>query len=150
LIDYYKILNVDFGATESEIKIAFRKLAVIYHPDKNNGDFKSEEIFKTILNAYEVLSDKEKKAKYDIEYEQNQQSFNSIDYGFDSKDTPRQRQQKSVNGKPYIIYVVVVLVIIILYLIGNSKQTTTGNNEVDLELENDNGDNRPQTGEIEF
>jgi curved DNA-binding protein len=63
--DYYKILGVDKTATQDEIKKAFRKLAIKYHPDKNKGDKKSEEKFKEINEANEVLGDKEKRKKYD-------------------------------------------------------------------------------------
>jgi len=63
--DYYKTLGVNKGATEKEIKSAFRKLAQKYHPDRNRGDKRAEEHFKAINEAYEVLGDKEKRAKYD-------------------------------------------------------------------------------------
>jgi curved DNA-binding protein len=63
--DYYKILGVDKRASEREIKQAYRKLARQYHPDVNPGDKRAEEKFKTINEAYEVLSDAEKRQKYD-------------------------------------------------------------------------------------
>jgi curved DNA-binding protein len=63
--DYYKTLGVNKSATGKEIKSAFRKLAQKYHPDRNQGDKRAEEHFKEINEAYEVLSDKEKRAKYD-------------------------------------------------------------------------------------
>ncbi len=63
--DYYKILGVSKGASEAEIKAAYRKLAKQYHPDKNLGDKKSEEKFKEINEANEVLGDPHKRAKYD-------------------------------------------------------------------------------------
>ena len=63
--DYYAILGVNKNATGEEIKKAFRKLAVKYHPDRNPGDKQSEERFKEISEAYEVLSDSEKRQKYD-------------------------------------------------------------------------------------
>lgn len=63
--DYYKILNVSRGASADEIKKAFRKLARKHHPDVNPGDKKAEEKFKEINEAYEVLSDPDKRRKYD-------------------------------------------------------------------------------------
>ncbi len=76
--DYYKVMGVSKSATTDEIKKAFRKLAVKYHPDKNAGDKKAEEKFKEIAEANEVLSDPVKRKKYDElganwkEYEQQQ------------------------------------------------------------------------------
>jgi curved DNA-binding protein len=63
--DYYQALGVNKGASPEEIKKAFRKLALKYHPDKNPGDKEAEEKFKEINEAYAVLSDPEKKAQYD-------------------------------------------------------------------------------------
>ena len=63
--DYYDILGVSKGASATEIKKAYRKKALEYHPDKNPGDTKAEETFKKAAEAYEVLSDPDKKAKYD-------------------------------------------------------------------------------------
>lgn len=63
--DYYDILGLQKGASEDEIKKAFRKLAIQYHPDKNQGNKEAEEKFKEINEAYQVLSDPQKKAQYD-------------------------------------------------------------------------------------
>jgi curved DNA-binding protein len=63
--DYYQILGLKKGASNEEIKKAYRKLAVKYHPDKNPGDKEAEEKFKEINEAYAVLSDTQKKAQYD-------------------------------------------------------------------------------------
>ena len=63
--DFYDILGVSKNATASEIKKAYRKKALQYHPDKNPGDEKAEEQFKKAAEAYEVLSDPDKKARYD-------------------------------------------------------------------------------------
>ena len=63
--DYYEVLGVDKSASADEIKKAYRKMAVKYHPDKNPGDKEAEEKFKEAAEAYSVLSDADKKAKYD-------------------------------------------------------------------------------------
>lgn len=63
--DYYKILGVPKNATSDVIKKAFRKLAVKYHPDKNPNDKAAEEKFKEANEANEVLSDSDKRKKYD-------------------------------------------------------------------------------------
>ncbi len=63
--DYYEVLGVDRNVTEEDIKKVYRKLALKYHPDRNPGDKKSEEKFKEILEAYQVLSDPQKRATYD-------------------------------------------------------------------------------------
>lgn len=63
--DYYKILGVERNATPEKIKTAYRKLAMKYHPDHNQGSTSAEEKFKEINEAYDVLSDKTKRARYD-------------------------------------------------------------------------------------
>lgn len=63
--DYYKILGLSKTATETEIKKAYRKLALQYHPDKNAGDEKAEARFKEVGEAYAILSDPQKKARFD-------------------------------------------------------------------------------------
>jgi molecular chaperone DnaJ len=63
--DYYEVLGVDKGASAEDIKKAYRKMAIKYHPDKNPGDKEAEEKFKEAAEAYSVLSDADKKARYD-------------------------------------------------------------------------------------
>ncbi len=63
--DYYEVLGLQKGASEDEIKKAFRKMAMKYHPDRNPGDKEAEEKFKEVNEAYGILSDPDKKDKYD-------------------------------------------------------------------------------------
>src|SRR5580704_994728 len=63
--DYYEVLGVRREADEEDIKRAYRKLAMQYHPDRNVGDAEAEEKFKEAAEAYEVLHDREKRQRYD-------------------------------------------------------------------------------------
>ncbi|MER3558845.1 MAG: molecular chaperone DnaJ, partial [Armatimonadota bacterium] len=85
--DYYAILGVPRNATEKEIKAAYRKLARQYHPDVNPGDKNAEERFKEINEAYQVLSDPEKRAAYDR-------------YGEQWQAYQRMREQYGENFQP--------------------------------------------------
>lgn len=82
--DYYEILGISKNASEKDIKKAYRKLAIEHHPDKTKGDSKSESLFKEINEAYQTLSDSEKKTKYDM-------------YGHDYANTNRQSNQNYNN-----------------------------------------------------
>ena len=63
--DYYEVLGVDKNASSDDLKKAYRKLALKYHPDRNPGDKEAEEKFKEAAEAYDVLSNPDKKARYD-------------------------------------------------------------------------------------
>ena len=78
--DYYEVLGVGRNADEKEIKRAYRKLAKQYHPDMNPGDAKAEQKFKEITEAYNVLSDTEKKKLYD------QFGFAAFEDGFSAEN----------------------------------------------------------------
>lgn len=101
--DYYKILGVDKSAADKDIKKAYRQLARQYHPDKNPGDKSAEERFKEINEAYEVLSDTDKRAKYD-QLGSNYQRFRqmggdpgSFDFSQWASGGPRSYQQVNLN-----------------------------------------------------
>ena len=80
--DYYKILGVEKSASQDEIKKAYRKLAMKYHPDRNQDNKKAEEKFKQITEANEVLSDPQKRKKYDT-LGSNWKQHQSQGQGFD-------------------------------------------------------------------
>ncbi|MCX8111274.1 MAG: molecular chaperone DnaJ [Syntrophorhabdaceae bacterium] len=106
--DYYQILGVSRNATDEELKKAYRKLALKYHPDRNPGDRHAEEMFKEINEAYEVLSNPEKRMRYDrfgtadevgsffdFGFQGNFESvFNDLFSDFFGTQTRRQRSKK--------------------------------------------------------
>jgi curved DNA-binding protein len=98
--DYYKILGVARSADAAEIKKAYRKLAMKFHPDRNPGNKQSEDTFKEINEAYEVLSDPEKRGRYD----QLGESYSSwqnagAQGGFNWNDWMNQAQQQQSAGR---------------------------------------------------
>lgn len=103
--DYYKVLGVEKTATIAEIKKAYRKLAQKYHPDMNQNNKESEEKFKEISEAYEVLKDEERRAKYDnlgSRYNQHRQS-GGVNNDFNWSDW-YSNQQQSQGGQGYSNY----------------------------------------------
>jgi curved DNA-binding protein len=102
--DYYKILGVDKNASQDEIKKAYRKLAMKYHPDRNEGNKKAEEKFKQITEANEVLSDPDKRKKYDTlgsnwkQYQSQGQGFEDFYSHFGGSGRGAGRTQYSYSG----------------------------------------------------
>lgn len=161
MINYYKTLEVKPSATETEIKKAFRRLAIKYHPDKNKGRKDAEEKFKEIAFAYEVLSDPVRKLELDIYLSQQNLTFTiksgSTRSGAESeykktefKDKPNQKEEINIR---VTLFWTVALIILIIYLISNSDpetKRTTGNKKADKELEKEESARKPKTGEINF
>ena len=79
-MEYYSILGVSKNATDAEIKKAYRKLAVQFHPDKNPGDKSAEEKFKKIVDAYSILGDPQKRKEYDTPKNTRYSNFNFDDF----------------------------------------------------------------------
>ena len=78
-MNYYEILGLDKNATQDDIKKAYRKLAIKYHPDKNLDNPEAEENFKIINEAYSILSDDSKRRIYDLELDPNQKQESIIE-----------------------------------------------------------------------
>src|ERR1017187_4749828 len=95
--DYYKILGVDKNATKDEIKKVYRRLAKKYHPDKNPGDKTSEEKFKEVTEANEVLSDPEKRKKY-------QNAGTDSNYGYRNYQPGGQGEGVHISGNFYDLF----------------------------------------------
>ena len=75
MTDYYKVLNISYDASAKHIKKTYRKLVLKYHPDKNPNDKEAEDKFKDIAEAYEVLSDSNKKRELDEWLERQRNAF---------------------------------------------------------------------------
>ncbi len=153
-IDNYKILGVTFEASENDIKVKYRKLALIHHPDKNNGSKKSEDNFKNLVNAYEILSNKKLRSIYDIEYSQYYQfeKFKIV-----NNPIPKERfqaakkyqQNNSNNTSSFTKLIWALIILLFLYVIlPNTK--TTGNKKADKALSEEKNNVRPESGELDF
>ncbi len=97
--DYYQILGVERTANADEVKKAYRKLAIQYHPDKNPGDKEAEDRFKEIAEAYEILSDPSKRANYDrFGYEGIKGAFHGRGGGFSWEDFHHTQDFEDIFG----------------------------------------------------
>jgi curved DNA-binding protein CbpA len=142
--DYYSILGLSSNASERDIKTAFKRLAVQFHPDKNPNNPTAEERFKQINEAYQILSDPASKARYDyatwtggqasaatpepesnIYYDERDRRWRTRNYTQTGTATPPVEQKKSKAGLFFVIGAVVVLSVIVIlnfeYLIFLSK-----------------------------
>lgn len=118
--NYYSTLEVDRNASKEDIKKAYRKLSMKYHPDRNQGDKDSEERFKEINEAYSVLSDDNKRAEYD-----NPPMFNNMfgfDFGFGNFSHSKRKpdMNRPVDGQAIVMRVHIPLD---LYLFGGQFKT---------------------------
>lgn len=102
-IDYYKVLGVDKNATQEEIKKAFRKLARQYHPDLNPNDESAKDKFQQINEANEVLSDPEKRKKYDAYGEnwKHAEEFEAQQRQYQAQQGNRSQYWYSGNGSDF-------------------------------------------------
>ncbi len=101
--DYYKILGVSSNATEDVIKKAYRKLALLYHPDRNPNDKAAEEKFKEIAEAYDVLSDDKKRADFDNlrSFGRKRKQYTNTNYDFSSDDfNPSYKKNYKTHENP--------------------------------------------------
>lgn len=166
MITHYKILDVNTSADKNDVKKAYRKLALKHHPDRNQGNLKSEEEFKKILTAYEILSDENKRAIYDKELEIHLKSrtFNK------NKSTNPKTQQKHYNtGRKKVTpdYTRVLDLIVAFVITGfivsailygilkdteqeskSDKNDKVKNKTKEIHIEEDT--ERPESGEINF
>jgi hypothetical protein len=125
--DYYKILELPFGASSLEIKRAYYRLAFKYHPDKNYGNPLFEELFKEINEAYHILSDDTKRVIYHIEYDDFLKGRSSIHKPVVPADPafrPRPRgpaTRITVEYKELKIAVTIVFIIMVVVLLFEAK-----------------------------
>jgi molecular chaperone DnaJ len=148
-IDHYKILKLDFNCSEVEIKRQYRKLAFKLHPDKNGGSIKSEEEFKQLVNAYEILSDFNSRLNYNKEY-LNYNTIKSHNGAPNSTEFDSESNNQKKKSSPISYYFIWILIAVIAYFILISNKTTTGNSKADKALNDQEQNERPQSGEIDF
>jgi curved DNA-binding protein CbpA len=128
MINYYKVLGVENSATNIEIKKAFRRLALKYHPDRNPNIKEAEEMFKKINTAHEVLSDVVKRREYDskIVFELNntnsRQNYNRNEHVY-------KQQEEGGFLRTFFNFILIIGVIsLLINLFGGNNQNNSNNN----------------------
>jgi hypothetical protein len=151
-----------FEASEIDIKMRFRKLASKHHPDKNGGSKKSEETFKVILDAYETLSNREKRAIYDLKYQQffqytrsettNQNNTNTKEQTSRHQSSRKKEYPQKEKIKPKVKYGfwVILVILVMIYLYNKNTTNAKVNSMADKQLEEEPSESRPETGELDF
>ncbi len=131
--DYYQILGIKPNASDSEIKSAYKKLALKFHPDKNNGDIFFESLFKDIQEAYECLSNSESRKIYDQGsnnfFKKKQQSTTHTSEPI-KEDKPLKKQTNSIY---WIFAVIIILVLFEVASISNNHYDKIDTNSIPLE-----------------
>jgi curved DNA-binding protein CbpA len=177
---YYEKFGIKENASLLEIKRAYRKLALKYHPDRNGGDKKAENIFKQVNNIYETLSDIESRKKYDVELNRKRDTkrhYTSTSHSYQKKQSYQQTynsQKQETNyssgqnssskryetvEKDYSGYVILVTVGVLFFAIYFSSSTTNISSKSNSSSSDYNSssinsnysiENSPATGEINF
>ena len=107
MLNYYELLGVSSAASPDDIRKAYKKCALIYHPDKNAGDVQAEEKFKQINEAYQVLSDPEKRSRYDFILEYGHMAYSAFEQAHQEPKRqrppiyPRYARFKSYDGTEF-------------------------------------------------
>jgi DnaJ-class molecular chaperone len=146
----YEQLDIQETASHEEIKIAYRKLANKYHPDKNGGDENSENLFKELNTIYHILSNNDLRKKYDDELRVeriHRTSFNTSQRQHSYKTTQKQHAStinEEGKNQPNVVNRVIIISIIALLIYLSMKDSRTHSND------SFNYPNNEQTGEISF
>ena len=170
--NYYDKFGLKENATETDIKVAFRKLALKYHPDKNGGDPKFDNIFKQINEIYETLSDKTKRQSYDYKLKAERENRNrastenteNIKPQYSTKNTATQEYSRNQDYefeipskvKNFFNTIIgwVITIVILTVLTNISKWFSSSSNKTDRYDTNRNyyekTDSSLPTGEIKF